>query len=165
MIQIEEILEPSRVLTGLAGANKTEVLQMMVNRLSGMGMVSQPDRVIQNLLERERLMTTGVKRGFAFPHTFSPQFDFSFLSLGTVPGGVDYESLDGNPAEFIFLLLGPPHHQTLHLRVLARISRLTGQPQMLERLRAAQTAEAIMQLLGDAEAQLQPYAPGAMGLF
>lgn len=165
MIQIEEILDPSRILTDLAGPGKTEVLQTMVSRLAGMGMVGQPDRVIQNLLERERLMTTGVKRGFAFPHTFSPQFDFSFLTLGVVPGGVDYESLDGNPVEYVFLLLGPPHHQTLHLRVLARISRLTGQPQMLERLRGVQTPEAIMELLGEAEARLQPYASGATGLF
>src|SRR5690242_19358080 len=108
MIRIDDILEPSRVLMGLSGRNKLDVLRAMTDRLAESGFVNDSGEIHRLLKEREALMTTGVKHGFAFPHAFSPQFDRSFLTLGVVPGGVDYESLDHHPVEFIFLLLGPP---------------------------------------------------------
>lgn len=163
MIRIEEILHPSRVLMGLGNQGKSAVLRDMTDRLAGLGAVRDSGEIHKLLLEREALMTTGVKRGFAFPHAFSPQFDKSFLTLGVVPGGVDYESLDHNPVEFIFLLLGPPDHQTVHLRILARVSRLMGQPDMLELLRAAGSAEDVIEVLDDTERRLTAYPFSASG--
>jgi mannitol/fructose-specific phosphotransferase system IIA component (Ntr-type) len=157
MIRIEEILQPSRVLMGLQGANKWEVLREMTDRLAAMQFIRDSEEIYRLLVERESLMTTGVKRGFAFPHAFSTQFDQSFLTLGVIPGGVDYESLDHYPVEFIFLLLGPPNHQTVHLRILARVSRLMGQADMLEMLRSAKTVEAVMEVLNDTERRLTAY--------
>jgi mannitol/fructose-specific phosphotransferase system IIA component (Ntr-type) len=163
MIRIEDILEPSRVLMGLSGRNKAEVLRAMTDRLAEAGFVSDSAEIHRLLMEREALMTTGVKRGFAFPHAFSSQFDKSFLTLGVVPGGVDYESLDHNPVEFIFLLLGPPDHQTVHLRILARVSRLMGQPDMLAMLRAAGSVEDVIEVLDDTERRLTAYPYSACG--
>jgi mannitol/fructose-specific phosphotransferase system IIA component (Ntr-type) len=161
MISILDMLQPERILMDLPATGKTEVLRAMVDRLAALGHVNDPDEVHRLLVERERLMTTGVKRGFAFPHAFSKQFDTTFLTLGIPPGGVEYQSLGGQPVEFIFLLLGPPTHQTLHLRMLARISRLTSQGEMLDLLRqaAASTGGAaeIMDLLINSEARLKPY--------
>lgn len=163
MIRIEDILEPSRVLMGLSGRSKSDVLRAMTDRLAETGIVNDSAEIHRLLMEREALMTTGVKRGFAFPHAFSPQFDKSFLTLGVVPGGVDYESLDHNPVEFIFLLLGPPDHQTVHLRILARVSRLMGQPDMLAMLRAAGSVEDVIEVLDDTERRLTAYPYSASG--
>ena len=142
---------------GLEGQNKAAVLREMTDRLVALGAIRDSEEIHRLLIEREGLMTTGVKRGFAFPHAFSPQFEKSFLTLGVVPGGVDYESLDHHPVEYIFLLLGPPDHQTVHLRILARVSRLMGQPDMLELLRAAGSAEGVIEILDDTERRLIAY--------
>jgi mannitol/fructose-specific phosphotransferase system IIA component (Ntr-type) len=163
MIRIEEILQPSRVLMGLGGPDKGTVLRQMTDQLAEQGIVRDSEEIHRLLMEREALMTTGVKRGFAFPHAFSPQFDKSFLTLGVVKGGVDYDSLDRNPVEFIFLLLGPPDHQTVHLRILARVSRLMSQPDMLQMLRDAATVEAVIEVLDDTERRLTAYPYSASG--
>lgn len=161
MISIQDMLQPNRILMDLPVSGKSEVLRTMADRLGALGQVADADEVFRLLSERERLMTTGVKRGFAFPHAFSKQFDTTFLTLGVIREGVDYQSLGGAPVEFIFLLLGPPTHQTLHLRMLARISRLTSQAEMLELLRQAAAAtdpiREIMELLINSEARLKPF--------
>lgn len=157
MILIEEMLQPARILMDLPAAGKREVLKAMTDQLESLGLIHDSAEVHKLLMEREALMTTGVKRGFAFPHAFSKQFESSFLTLGRVPGGVAYDALDGNPVEFIFLLLGPPTHQTIHLRTLARISRLTAQPEMLELLRSATSPENLMELLIESERRLKAY--------
>jgi len=157
MIRIEDILDPSCVLLGLRATEKAGVLRQMTDRLAELGRVRDGAEIHRLLMERETLMTTGVKRGFAFPHAFSDQFDQSFLTLGILPGGVDYDSLDHAPVEFIFLLLGPPNHQTVHLRILARVSRLMGQPDMLEQLRGAHSVEAVLEVLNDTERHLTAY--------
>ena len=151
MIRIGEILESQHLMLDLSGASKAEVLRRMTECLAAVGSIADCDEIYRRLMERESLMTTGVKRGFAFPHAFSEQIAESFVALGRVRGGVDYESLDGNPVEFIFLLLGPPSHQSVHLRILARISRLMGQPDILEKLHGAETPADVMELLGETE--------------
>lgn len=157
MIHIDEILQPQRIFLDLKPAPKAEVLRQMTQRLDQQGAIEDSAHILQALLDREELMTTGVKRGFAFPHAFSPQFDQSLLALGVCREGIDYHSLDREPVEYVFMLLGPPHNQTLHLRVLARVSRLTGQPDMLDALREAQTAEELMDILTQTERRLTAY--------
>lgn len=154
MIRIDKILDPSRIVTDLRPGSKAEVLRAMTDWLAQRKLVADSDHIHKLLMDREALMTTGVKNGFAFPHCFSDEFEESFLTLGIVSEGVDYEALDGNPVEYIFLLLGPPHHQTVHLRILARISRLMSQSDMLETLRCLKSHEDIMQLFTDTERRL-----------
>ena len=157
MIRIEEILDPTSVLMDLRATSKSGLLRQMTVRLAEMGLIRDSGEIYRLLMDREKLMTTGVKPGFAFPHAFSDQFDRSFLTLGIVQGGVDYDSLDHRPVEFIFLLLGPPDHQTVHLRILARVSRLMGQSEMLGLLREARTEEAVMEVLVNTERHLTAY--------
>jgi mannitol/fructose-specific phosphotransferase system IIA component (Ntr-type) len=111
------------------------------------------------LMDREELMTTGVRRGFAFPHAFDPRVKESFLSLGVVPEGLDYASLDGQPVQFIFMLLGPPGNQAVHLRILARVSRLTSQSDVFHLLSEATDPQALIEVIRDSEQQLKtsPY--------
>lgn len=154
MIRIEDIITPERILTGLEAADKPAVLRQMTDALERLGAIRHSEDVHRMLLERESLMTTGVKRGFAFPHAFSKQFAASFLTLGVVPDGVPYEALDGEPVEFIFLLLGPPDNQATHLRILARISRMTSAGDLLDLLRAAPDRDTIMEVLLDAQRRL-----------
>lgn len=160
MIRIGEILDPSCVLMGLSGGGRAEVLRVMTDRLAELGRIDDSATIHRLLMDRESLMTTAVRRGFAFPHAFNEKIERSFLTVGAAPGGVDFAALDGEPVNFIFLLLGPPDNQAIHLRILARISRLTGQPEVLQLMREAADREALLETIANSEQQLKanPYA-------
>ena len=155
MFRINDILQPSRIFMDLKGADKSEILKDMTDRLVAQNLLTDSEQIHRLLIERERMMTTGVKSGFAFPHVFSEQFDQTFLTLGIVRDGVDYEALDRQVVEFVFLLLGPPGHQTVHLRILARLSRITGQGGTLVRMRSASRPEQILECLAETEQNIQ----------
>jgi mannitol/fructose-specific phosphotransferase system IIA component (Ntr-type) len=143
----------------LPAAGKSETLKAMTDRLEAIGRLADSAQMHRLLMDREELMTTGVRRGFAFPHAFDPRVQESFLTLGVVPEGLDYASLDGHPVQFIFLLLGPPGNQSVHLRILARVSRLTSQPDVFHLLSEATDPQALVEVVSDVEQQLKtsPY--------
>lgn len=153
-----EFLSPRRVFMDLVAEPKPELLRTMARRLADLGEVADAETLARRLIAREEMVTTGVKTGFAFPHAFSPQVDKLTLTIGVVPGGADFESLDGEPVEFILLLLGPRQGQAHHLRVLARLSRIARDPSALENLRAAETAEAVVELFIQFDRQLAEVA-------
>ncbi|MBI1784562.1 PTS sugar transporter subunit IIA [Candidatus Sumerlaeota bacterium] len=144
---LADIISPRRIFTDLKAAPKTELLREMTRRLYALGEVDDPEELARILIKREELITTAVKPGFAFPHAFSPQLKELSLTIGVIRGGTDYQSLDGSPVEFVFLLLGPPQRQDIHLRVLARLSRITAEEGMLDALREAADEKAIMYLM------------------
>lgn len=145
------ILSPARVFVDLEPAPKEALISDIAERLAEAGEIEDPDALCRRLITREQMMTTGVKEAFAFPHAFTPQIDTLKLIVGVVREGTDWESLDGKPVEFIFLLLGPLSHQDKHLRVLARLSRIATGPGFLDALRQATTADEIVNLLSESD--------------
>lgn len=148
---LREILSADRILLDLEPAPKGELLGEMTRRLAEAGAIADAAAVLDLLVKREAMVTTGVKRGFAFPHAFTKHAAELTLTVGVIRKGTDYESLDGEPVEFVFLLLGPPSRQDLHLRVLARLSRVATEAGMLEALRAATAAGEIANLLNESD--------------
>ena len=148
---LTDILSPERVFMDLRPVPKEQLLGEMVQRLEDLGHLADTPAVTALLAERERMISTGVKHGFAFPHAFSRQVPTLNLTIGVIEGGTDYESLDGEPVEFILLLLGPPDHQDDHLRVLARLSSIASRPGMIEALREPKTPEALYDLFTESD--------------
>lgn len=146
-----DIVSPRRVFTDLEPAPKDELLAEMARRLALLGVVQDHQALTERLIRRERLMTTAVKHGFAFPHVFSPQVVELSLTIGIIREGTDYQSLDGKPVEFVFLLLGPQERQDLHLRLLARLSHIARESGMLAQLRQAESAEQIVALISESD--------------
>lgn len=156
MIRISDILARECLFADLQPGDKSTVLRTMTDRLAALGRISDSAAIHRLLMDREELMTTGVRTGFCFPHAFSLQVEESFLTLGVVREGMDFQSLDGQPVQFIFLLLGPPDNQAVHLRILARVSRLTGHPDMRRLMLEAGSPDALLQLIHDSEQHLKP---------
>lgn len=144
---LSQLISPQRVFLDLSPQPKADLLRTLADRLAAHGDIQDPAALTERLVARERLITTGVKKGFAFPHAFSPQTQRLFLTIARIPGGADYESLDGDPVEVIFLLLGPESRQDVHLRVLARLSSIARQPGTLEALREAASAGDVIEFL------------------
>lgn len=164
MIHITDILDPPLVFHDLHAESKDALLSEMAQRLHEAGRIADPLDMHQRLMQREALMTTGVRNGFAFPHAFDERLGESVLAVGLVPLGVDYDSLDGEPVHLVFMLLGPPSHHTMHLRVLARLSRIALQPGLLDGLRGVHNAYEVMERLAASEEQLFAFCDLGAGL-
>jgi PTS system nitrogen regulatory IIA component len=133
-------------LPDLKAGTKSEALEELVipiARSSG----ATVENLVRVLLERERLGSTGIGGGIGIPHGKIPHIDRLFLGFGLSRQGIDFESLDGQPARIFFLLVTPENSAGLHLRVLARISRILKNEVFKERLLQARTREEIIAIL------------------
>lgn len=155
-MNLEDIISVDRVFLDVEAQAKPDLLKHLASRLARIGVVADADRLTERLIERENMITTGVREGFAFPHVFSPQVADLTLTIARVAGGTDFDSIDGKPVELIFLFLGPPDRQEIHLRMLARVSRIARTPGTLDSLRGAESAQAIIDLISNSDRQLAP---------
>ena len=111
------------------------------------------DRTIfESLLERERLGTTGIGQGIAIPHAKLNELDKLYGFFARVDTPIDFESIDEQPVDLIFLLLAPDTAGAEHLKALARVSRLLRNQSVCEKLRASTDAAALYALLTESEA-------------
>ena len=107
--------------------------------------------MLEAVLEREKIMSTGIGDGIAIPHGKSESVIKLAAALGTQRRGVDFEALDGEPAYVFFLLVSPANVSGPHIKALARISRLLKNDDFKKRLVAAPTPEEIMSVIESEE--------------
>ena len=103
--------------------------------------------ILEILLQRERLGSTGVGNGVAIPHGKLPKLGSVFGLFARLERPVDFEALDGQPVDLVFLLLAPEGAGADHLKALARVARLLRDPEVARKLRASNGAEAIYAIL------------------
>lgn len=150
-MNICDLLHDDLVVTDLKSGSKENVLLQMLETLAATGRIRNRDEMLRLLLERERLMSTGIGRGFAIPHAFSDEVSESFIIIGKAAEGMDFEALDHQPVFYLFLLLGPPDSQTLHLRTLSRLSRIISSFDVVEQLSGCKTSKDMISVLCDLE--------------
>jgi PTS system nitrogen regulatory IIA component len=122
-MKICDVLHKEAILADLKAQNKKGVLEELVAPVAGIAEVPQ-EELVNVLLERERLGSTGIGGGIGIPHGKMKNLETLVLGFGLSRKGVDFESLDGNPAHIFFLLVTPENSTGLHLKLLARISRI-----------------------------------------
>ena len=135
-MDLGDILTRDGIVLSLQGKTKKLVLQELSERAAAITRLSQRD-IYDALLQRERLGSTGLGRGIAIPHVKLHNLDRITCLFARLDDPIDFESLDNEPVDLIFLLLAPEHASGDHLKALARISRLLREPSALERLRSA----------------------------
>jgi nitrogen PTS system EIIA component len=141
-----DLLKIDNVVPNLRAKTKAEVLRQLSERAvvkTGLA----PRDVLDALLQREKLGSTGFGHGIAIPHVKMRNLDSIVCIFARLPEPVPFDAADGQPVDLVFLLLGPEHASGDHLKALARISRLVRAPQALERLRAARDREALFAVL------------------
>ncbi len=147
MVEIADILQPAGVIIGLpGGSGKRQVLKELAecaSRLTGIG----APRVLEALLERERLGTTGVGHGIAIPHARLPELARVIGLFARLDRPTDFEALDHQPSDLIFLLLAPDSADADSLRALARVSRVLRNASLQQRLRQAPDQGAVYRML------------------
>ena len=145
-MKICDVLDKEAILADLNAQNKKGVLEELVAPVAEIAGVQQED-LVKVLLERERLGSTGIGGGIGIPHGKMKDLDSLVLGFGLSRKGVDFESLDGEPAHIFFLLVTPENSTGLHLKLLARISRILKNEPFKDRLLDASDRDEILSII------------------
>ena len=152
-----DILSADSTLVDLKGETKQDIIAELVDTLAVGDAISDRAKVLQAVLEREKIMSTGIGDGIAIPHGKSDAVEKLVAALGTQRRGVDFEALDGEPAYVFFLLVSPANVSGPHIKALARISRLLKNDDFKKKLIAAETPAEIIEIIENEE----QHAPSA----
>ena len=153
MMKLSEVLTPELIKCPLTGVNKVDVIIELITILSEHNIVFDKDEVLEAVMERERVMTTGVGNGVAIPHCKTPHIEPFVLAMGIHYKCVDFKSLDHKPAHIFFLLIGPENKPGIHIRLLSRISRIIAKDGVRQQLMNQKTPEEIHRFLVEQESQ------------
>ncbi len=151
-MEIRDILQPEAVVAGLKAPNKKQALQELARHAAAVTGLNER-KIFETVLERERLGTTGVGSGIAIPHGKLPELTRLYAVFARLEKPIDFDAIDEQPVDLIFLLLAPESAGADHLKALARVSRLLRDASMCEKLRGAKTADGLYLLLTQTEAQ------------
>ena len=141
-----DLLAPDAILPALKVNSKKQALQELAARAAQLTGLAERE-VFDTLLQRERLGSTGVGSGIAIPHGKLPKFDKLFGLFARLERPIDFDALDGEPVDLVFLLLAPETAGADHLKALARVARVLRDPLTAQKLRACRDAAAIHAVL------------------
>ena len=152
-----DILSSKSTIVGLQSDTKDGIIEELVDSLEVGEAITDRDKVLQAVLEREKIMSTGIGDGIAIPHGKSEAVIRLAAALGTHKRGVEFEALDGEPACVFFLLVSPASVSGPHIKALARISRLLKDDTFKKKLiEAATTEEVLAAIQAEEEAHPSP---------
>jgi PTS system nitrogen regulatory IIA component len=149
-MKILEVLDKEAILVDLKSDDKKGVLEELVTPAARIAGVNH-EEVMQVLLEREQLGSTGIGGGIGIPHGKLKGLKSLVLGFGLSRKGVDFESIDGKPTHIFFLLVTPENSTGLHLKLLARISRILKNDLFKERLMQATDSVEILSIIKEEE--------------
>ena len=147
-MKLLDYLDPSHIELKLGGDNKEEVLRALVQVMADQGTIAKPGHLLDSLMEREELGSTGIGHGVAIPHCRSKELARSVVVFGRTEAEVNFASIDGQTARIFFLLVAPENGENQHLHLLAKIARLMRDAAIRERLLALQAPPEVLELLG-----------------
>jgi mannitol/fructose-specific phosphotransferase system IIA component (Ntr-type) len=141
-------LRPDAVLLAPRAADKWELLRLLVDGLVRAGMLAENrrDEAVAALEARERSVSTGMEQGIAVPHAALDQIDGVRAALAVIPDGLDFQSLDEQPARIVVLLLVPKQEKVLHVRTLTEVARRLGDGAFRERILGCASGEELIGL-------------------
>lgn len=150
-MRITDLLKPQSIDLQACPATKLEAVDRLVDLMEAGGNLADKALYREKVLEREAEGSTGIGEGIAIPHAKTEAVKAPGLASMIVRGGVDYESLDDEPAYLFFLIAAPAGGENVHLEVLSRLSRMLMDETFQERLKKAATPEEYLQVIDAAE--------------
>jgi len=146
MMDLGDLLSLEGVIPALKAKTKKQALQELAQRAAALTGLAARD-IFDMLQQRERLGSTGMGRGVAIPHVKFRQLDRIHCLFARLEEPIDFEALDNEPIDLVFLLIAPEHASGDHLKALARISRLLREPKSMTRLRTSKDRAALFAIL------------------
>ncbi len=153
-MKIMDILATDAVILNLGAREKREVLADMAQALAKVEPQIEAERLLEVLLEREALQSTGIGEGVAIPHGKMVGLDRLVASFARNPEGVDFDAIDGQPTHHFFLLVVPEHSGGQYLKALARISRFFRDAAFRQKLVEADSVDDVIRAIEEEDAKL-----------
>ena len=144
-MKLTELLRPEHIRVPLAASDKSGVLHELVHLLR-VGDPGRQERIFGAVLDREKIMSTGIGGGVAIPHGKCDAVEGVRASFGVTGAPIDFDSIDGQPVRICFMIVSEPHTTGPHIRVLAQISSLLNRPECKEALVNAASAEEVLEI-------------------
>ncbi len=149
-MKILEVLPKEAIITDMKSKVKNDVIEEMVASISKITGINSAE-LIKVLLERERLGSTGIGGGIGIPHGKLKNLESLIMGFGLSRKGVDFESIDGRPTHLFFILLTPENSTGLHLKLLARISRLLKNESFKKKLMEATDSNQVYSIIEEVD--------------
>jgi fructose-specific phosphotransferase system IIA component len=151
-MKVSELLKPEFVIAELSGTKKEDVINELINLFGKDPRVTDLEKVRSAVLEREKIMSTGVGKGFAIPHGKTSAVTEILAAFGKTVRPIDYQSLDSQPVHLVFLLVGKDNLVSTHIKLLSRISRMMNKDEFRKSLIDAHSTAEILELFNKEEA-------------
>ncbi len=147
-MKILDVLDKEAILIDLKSKDKIGILNELVTPAAHITGIDH-NEIVRVLMERERLGSTGIGGGIGIPHGKLKNLEKLVLGFGLSREGVDFESMDGRPTYLFFLLITPEHSTDLHLKLLARVSRMLKKEPLKALMMKATSADEIIAIIGE----------------
>jgi len=150
-MRLTDILPEEHIQLPLKASDRDSCIKELTTLLKKNQMLADFNQAYQAVLEREKIMTTGVGNGIAIPHCKHKSCPNFAVALGVQTQGINFESIDKKKAKIIFLLVGPENNPGMHIKLLSRISRLMSNEELRQQILQSKTAQEIIQLISEEE--------------
>ncbi|GHN53172.1 PTS fructose transporter subunit IIABC [Lactobacillus delbrueckii] len=152
-MRIKDILSPESMIMDLQATTKEEAINEMADLEVATGVVNNKEKFVESIWAREKESTTGIGGGIAMPHARNEYINKARVLFAKSEKGVDFDSLDQQPVYLFFMITAPAGADNTHLQALAKLSSLLINPDLVEKLKAAKTADEVIDLFSQAEAE------------
>jgi PTS system nitrogen regulatory IIA component len=152
-MKIVDFIREDLILPDLRSKAKLDVLGELADHLAHSHNGVTRDDLLKVLVERERLASTAIGEGVAIPHGKLDAVGKLVACVGRAREGVDFDSMDGRPTHLFFVLVAPENSTGVHLKALARISRLFKDPEFRTRLMGAESSHDMFEVIADEDAK------------
>lgn len=152
-MKICDILMVDKIIPSLKGKEKNDVIEELVSLFKNDPRVKDIDDLRIAVQEREKIMSTGVGKGFGIPHAKTNSVNDIIAAFGKLDEPIDFQALDEQPVNLVFLLVGKENMVGPHIKLLSRISRMMNKDEFRESLGKAKTAQEIYSLFEEEEKQ------------
>jgi fructose-specific phosphotransferase system IIA component len=150
-MKVSDLLEEKFILSDFKSETKEEIISELVDLFKDDSRVSNLNDVKTCVLEREKIMSTGVGKGFAIPHGKTNSITDILAAFGKSEKPINYDALDGEPVHLVFLLVGKDAFVGKHIKLLSRISRLMNSDDFREKLVNSKNKNEILQIFQEEE--------------
>lgn len=151
-MKISDFLSTEVIIPELKSTDKYDAIDELIQLFSSDPRVEDIDDVRKNVFDREKIMSTGIGKGFAVPHGKSDSIKEIIAAFGRSIDGIDFEAMDGQPVNLVFLIVGRNDLISAHIKLLSRISRMMNKDDFRNRLLSASNAEEIYNIFVEEEA-------------
>ncbi|MEO8398717.1 MAG: PTS sugar transporter subunit IIA [Ignavibacteriaceae bacterium] len=145
------LLNNNFIISDLKGERKEDVINELIDLFKDDKRVNDLGKVKTAVLEREKIMSTGVGKNFAIPHGKTNAVNDILAAFGKTKRAIDYNALDGQPVHLVFLLVGKDNLVSTHIKLLSRISRMMNKDEFRQKLIDANTNEEIYEIFKQEE--------------